>query len=157
MQQAIFLRRLYEKTKLFLRTLLLVALVMHVVFLLSRIPGQVYQRRFRKLAEWQAAGGNFGWKTRGKRKVTQETLAWLKENTPPGVVIPYDPAALQRPIEFTLVYAALAPRLLVKAQAIDNPDAGYKGRPLAWAISPSGKEGWLYLVSRDNRLVVEAR
>lgn len=132
-------------------TWLLILVVAHVAWGITRIPGRVWQRRLADIASYRDRGAadyflgpDAETRLRGAAEVQ-----WLLRHTPPTSAVLYRGETKGA---FELASGLLAPRFLVHADRVPPGAREHLGRPLA-----TGDAGTAVLVGRGDSLALEFR
>ncbi len=130
-----------------------VALLVHLGLGLARVPGVVFGRRWSDIDDYRARGAA-GYFLGGPALRGAEVVQWILAN------VPADAAVLFRgetngALEF--VPGLIAPRLLVREQAVAADAREHRGRPLARRTEADGQQRPVVVVGLVDDLRLEVR
>lgn len=141
-----------ERAPVKLRTLLIAAVAVHVIFVIVRVPHSVFGRRSKDISD-HAERGAVRFHLDNKHRQGAAAVEWILANVPEdGVVL--SQGELRGALEFVPVL--IWPRLLVRS-AVPKSAREFAGRPIARRRREDGHEGQVVLIGLGDALELAVR
>lgn len=136
-----------------MRSLLLVAVSLHVAIVVARVPGSVVLKRLAEIDAYRAAGP-VRFHLDNALHQGADGIEWLLANTPEDAVVLFH-GERHGALEF--VPGLLYPRLMLDFHAVRRGQETALGRPIARGTLPGKGSGRIVVVGHGDRVELEVR